>query len=547
MNILIRKGIIVDGTGSPGYKSDVYIKKSRIDKIGLNIEEDDCEVIDASKKVVSPGFIDMHSHGDLTILETNKAEATIMQGVTTLIVGMCGISLAPANDKVRNYYSTFVENVFGSGKLQLFGTLQEYMYVIEKKGISTNLAFFIPQGNIRVSIIGLDDRSATPEELKSMKNMVKRELEAGAFGMSTGLIYPPGSITSTEEIIELCKVVRQYGGIYDSHIRNEGIKILEEGMGEFIKIVRKAKIQGQISHWKAAGNFAWKLTPKMIKMAINARNEGLNIYADIYPYEEGSTSLAGFLLKPWVYKNFQENLTNPNTREKIIDETINMLTSTFLTNITSKIQELPRTKMIEFMFNFLKNSVRIISVLHNHQIEGKFLNDALKTLYPKKDIAEALLDFIRDEEGSIMVSFKGMNERRSILSLFQQDFVCIGSDGFLVLDSNTHPRSYGTFPKILARYVRDKKIVSLEEGVRKMTSLPASILGLKDRGIIRENYKADIVIFDPDEIKDKATYQNGRQFPEGIYYVIVNGEITAKNGNHLGVLNGQILRHRKND
>ncbi len=549
MNILIKNGNIVDGTGSPGYKSDVYIKNNRIEKIGLNLEEEDCELIDASNKVVSPGFIDMHSHGDLTILEVNKAEATVMQGVTTLVVGMCGIGLAPANDKVREYYSNLVENLFGSSRLQLFDTIQEYMDVIEKKGISTNLAFFIPHGNVRASIMGMDDRPATPAELEEMKNIIKRELEAGAFGMSTGLIYPPGSITSTKEIIELCKVVSQYGGIYDSHIRNEGTKILEEseGMGEFIKIVREANIQGEISHWKASGNLAWKLTPKMIKIVENARNEGLKIYADVYPYEESSTSLAGFLLKPWVFKNFKENLTNPNTRQKIIDETIDMLTSTFLTDLTSKMQEIPTTKIIELMFNFLKDGVRIISVLHNHKMEGKFLNDALEILYPKKEIAEALLDFIRDEEGSIMVSFKGMNERKSILSLFKQDFVCIGSDGFLVLEGNTHPRAYGCFPKILARYVREKKIVSLEEGIRKMTSLTASILGLKDRGIIRENYKADLVIFNPIEIKDKATYQNGRQFPDGIDYVIVNGEITVKNEKHLGVLNGQILKHRNND
>ncbi|TFG22132.1 MAG: D-aminoacylase [Promethearchaeota archaeon] len=546
MNILIKNGIIIDGTGFPGYKSDVYIKNNRIEKIGLNLQEDDCELIDASNKVVSPGFIDMHSHADLMILEANKAEATIMQGVTTLVVGMCGIGLAPANDRVREYYSTLVENVFGSSRLQLFDTIQEYMDVIEKKGISTNLAFFIPHGNIRASVLGLDEGAATPEELNSMKNIIKRELEAGAFGMSTGLVYPPGSITSTEEIIELCKVVRQYGGIYDSHIRDESIKVLE-GMGEFINIVRKANIQGQISHWKAAGNFAWKLTPEMIKLVENARNEGLKINADIYPYEESSTSLAGFLLKPWVFKNFKENLTKPDTRERIIDETINMLTSAFLTNLSSKMKEIPRNKVIELMFNFLKDGVRIISVLHNHKIEGKFLNDALAILYPKKEIAEALLDFVRDEEGSIMVSFKGMNERKSILSLFKQDFVCIGSDGFLVLEGNTHPRSYGTFPRILARYVREKKIVSLEEGIRKMTSLPASILGLKDRGIIKENYKADLVIFNPMEIKDKSTYQNGRQFPDGIYYVIVNGEITVKNGKHLGVQKGQILRRRNND
>ncbi len=542
MDLLIKNGEIIDGTGSPRYRADVLIKNDIFEKIGLNLESNGAKIIDASNKIVAPGFIDMHNHSDLTILKVNKAEAYIMQGVTTIVVGMCGIGLTPANDKVRRYYENFVTKIFGAGDLALFDTLQDYFKAIEQKRISPNIAFLIPQGNVRACIMGMDERRPNFEEIEQMKQIVREGMKAGAFGLTTGLIYPPGSVSTTEELIELSKVVAVYGGLYDSHMRNEGTGVLTEGMGELIKIAREAKVQAQISHWKAGSNFAWKMTPDMIKLVNDARSEGLKVYADMYPYDEGSTSLSGMLLRPWVYENFKENLTKPETRKRIVDDTFQLIFSVFLSEAPTLIRKLPKSILKKLILIVVKKSARIISVIHNHQIEGKFLGEALKTLYPNLNTIDALLDFVRDEEGAIMISFKQMSFKKSIDLLIKQEYVCVGSDGFLVFKGNTHPRSYGAFPKILGEYVREKKLFSLEEAVRKMTGLTATILGLKDRGLLKPNYKADVVIFDPQTVRDKSTYENGRQYPEGIEHVIVNGEITASNGTHLGALNGRILK-----
>jgi N-acyl-D-amino-acid deacylase len=545
MDIIIKNGMVIDGTGAPGYKADLLIKGNTIQKIGENLNEEDYEIIDASNRVISPGFIDMHNHGDLSILNVNRAEATLMQGCTTLVVGVCGLGLAPANKVVKFYYGNFVSKTFGLSGMNVYNTLHDYFDEIEKQGIATNLAFFAPQGNIRLDILGIEERPADQKELARMKETLEKCMEDGAFGLSTGLIYPPGSITQTEEIIELCKVVKKYNGIYDSHMRNEGTGVVSEGMAEIIRIAKETGVQCQISHWKAGTNFAWKLTPLMIETMQKAREDGVNIYSDMYPYEEGSTSLTGILLKTWVYGNFNKNLTDPETRKRIVDEVFDLFISNFLQDMPGYIKILPKGLLKKLIIIGAKKLVRVVSVKHNQHVEGLKLGKVLKMLYPKRKLVDALLDFMRDEEGSIMISFKQMSEKKSIFELIKQDFVCIGSDGFLVIDKNTHPRSYGCFPKILGDYVREKGIFSLEEGIWKMTGLTASILGLKDRGFIKPNYKADIVIFDPETIIDTSTYSNGRQFPKGIDYVIVNGEITVKYGKHLGVLNGQILKHRK--
>ncbi len=545
MDLLVKNGLIIDGTRANGFYADLLIRNEKIEEINEDLSAEHCRVIDASNKVVAPGFIDLHSHADLTILKVNTAEAYLMQGVTTIAVSMCGIGLAPANDKVKKYYADFVTKLFGREELTLYETLQDYFHKIEEYGISPNLAFLIPHGNVRTCVLGFEERHPTEAELEEMKQIVKEGMETGAFGLSTGLMYPPGSASTTEEIIELCKVVRDYGGIYDSHIRNESTGVLTEGMRELIRIASEADIQAQISHWKAGGFFAWKLTPKMISMVQLARNRGLKIYADLYPYKEGATSLSAILLPPWVFKNFEKHLSNPVTRKKIIDETLEKIYFAFLKDLPWFIKILPKFFIKKLIFAYSKRRLRIISVIHNHHIEGMFLGEALEVLYPGKDFLEALLDFIRDEEGAIMASFKLMSEHRSIFKLIKQDFVAVGSDGFLVYEGNTHPRSYGCFPKILGNYVREKKLFSLEEGIYKMTGLPAQILGLPDRGIIKEGKVADIVIFDPETIRDNATYENGTQFPDGIDYVIVNGEITIANGKHLGVLNGKVLKHKK--
>jgi N-acyl-D-amino-acid deacylase len=542
MDILIKDGLIIDGTGRNGYYADLLIKEDRVSDIGEDLTTPDCKIIDASNKVVAPGFIDMHSHADLTILKVNTAEAYLMQGVTTLVVSVCGIGLAPANDKVTKYYADFVTNLLGSEKSVLYDTLPDYFSRIEAVGISPNLVFFIPHGNVRASVLGIEERPPTETELEEMKQIVRDGMEAGAFGLSTGLVYPPGSLSTTDEIIALCQAVQGYGGIYDSHMRDEGSSVVSKGMGELVKIARQTGIQAQISHWKAGGRFAWKLTPQMISTIKLARDRGLKIYADMYPYQEASSSLSGLLLRPWVYKNFEKHLSNPVTRQKIMDEMMDMIKATFLQDVPGYIKILPKYLVRELIFWFLRKKIRIVSVMHNHHIEGMFLGDALKVVYPKKKLLEALLDFIRDEQGAVMATFKLMNERRSIFELIKQDFVAIGSDGFLVYEGNTHPRTYGCFAKVLENYVREKHLFSLEEGIRKMTGLPSQILGLKDRGIINKGKVADIVVFDPQTIESKATYENGTQLAEGIDHVIVNGEITVANGRHLGTLNGKILK-----
>ena len=545
MHILIKNGQIIDGTGSQPYIADLYILDGKIAEIGTGIhaDEEGCTVIDAANRVVAPGFIDMHNHADLTILAVNKAEAYLMQGVTTMLVSVCGIGLAPANERVEDFYLYFIGRLFGTEEIRVHGSLADYFKEIEILGCSANLAFLIPHGNVRCSVMGVEERPATDAELEEMKALVNQEMAAGAFGLSTGLMYPPGSAATTAELVALSKVVSEYNGIYNSHMRNEGAGVLTVGMEELISIARDAKIRAHISHWKATGLFGSRLVPKMISLVRRTHDEGLEISADVYPYDEGATSLSAILLRPWVFEDFYENLSNAETRNRIIAEIFDLMYTELLANMPWFLKILPKKLIQKLIVVFVKRKARIISVLHNKHIEGKYIGKALAGLYPQKTFMEALLDFIRDEEGAVMASFKLTNEK-SIFQLLQQNFVAIGSDGFLVKAGNTHPRSYGTFPKILGNYVRNKKIFSLVEAIRKMTGLPAQILGLKDRGILKKGNFADIVIFDPTTIQDKATYENGRQFPQGIEYVIVNGSITVDKGLHTGALKGKTLRHQ---
>jgi len=539
MAILIKNGLIVDGTGSPSYKGDLLIENDKIVKIGQDLEANGAEVIDASNRVVAPGFIDIHNHSDLTLFQSTKIEPYILQGVTTLVIGMCGLGIAPANKKVVDHFFDFLNKAFISTGM-VFESLQDYFDEIENRGgISANLAFFIPQGNVRACLLGSEERPATEEELNAMKDIVRKNMEAGAFGLSSVLVYPPGSVTSTEELIELSKVVSEYDGIYDSHIRNEGTGVIDIGMSELVRIAREANVKAHISHWSVISRKnVKKMTSNVIEYIKNAQDEGLKISADVTVYDDGSTSLSFILLPTWVFDNFKENLTDEDTRKKIVDEVFEKIYSFFL-------QGVPDESKRSSLFKGLSKSTEIISATYSTQIEGMSIYDALNELYPDKGLEDALLDFIRDEDGGIMIRVQTKDEKKSVIPIFKQEFVCPSSDGFLEMKKNTHPRSYGAFARVLQRWVREMNIVSLEEAIRKMTSLPASILSLNDRGLIKEDYKADIVIFDIETIEEKGTIANGRQHPEGIDYVIVNGAVTAEKGTHTGVLNGRILKHKK--
>ncbi|NHJ23477.1 MAG: D-aminoacylase [Candidatus Lokiarchaeota archaeon] len=543
MHLLIKNGFLVDGTGSPAIRSDLLIKDDKIIEIKQNIDSNGAKVIDARDKVVCPGFIDLHNHADLTILEATDAEAFIAQGMTTILVSLCGIGVSPANKKVKDYYLNFVNKAFCSSP-ELYDHLNDFFNEIEKRGISINLAFLIPQGNVRACVLGTETRPATDLELAEMKRIVKENMEAGAFGLSTGLVYPPGSVTSTEELIELSKMVSQFDGIYDSHMRNEGAGVIDIGMKELIRIAQEANVRAHISHWSVISQYKYEeLTKKAIELVNKSREQGLEITADVVVYNDGFTSLSFVLLPTWVYNDFKGNLTNSETRKKIKNEIFAKLYSMFLSDAPLKMKVIPKFLLRKKIIPVLSKGVIIIYALNNHKVEGKTLYDALTILYPYKNLEDALLDYILDEEGGIMIRIQQKNEKKSVIPLFLQKYVVPSSDAILIIGGNTHPRAYGAFPRAIARWVREQEIISLEEMIKKMTSLPASILKLKDRGIIKEGYKADLVIFDPETINEKGTLENGCKEPEGIEYVIVNGEITFANCQHTGALNGQILKH----
>jgi N-acyl-D-amino-acid deacylase len=544
LKILIKNGLIIDGTGTAGYKADLLINENKIEAIGEHLEAQGAEVIDAAEKIVTPGFIDIHNHADFNIYNANQAESFIMQGMTTLLVGLCGLGVAPANKVVEEYYADFGKKALSIDP-KLYPKLKDCFEDLETKGISCNLAFLIPQGNVRACVMGLDMRPATESELLTMKEMVKEGMEAGTFGLSTGLVYPPGSATSTEELIELSKVVAEYDGIYDSHMRNEGARVLDIGMAEVIRIAREAKIRAHISHWSVISKFrVEQLTSDAIKLVENALDEGLKITADVVPYDDGVTSLPFVILESWVFENFRENLSKPDTRKRIKDEIFQRVFAMFLAGAPWYLKLIPKFLLKRLMLPIIAKQVTLLHTTSG-KYNGKTLLEALKTQYPKKGMLDAMLDFMRDEDGGVVIRIQFKDEDRSVIPLLKQPYACASSDGVLILGGNNHPRTYSAFPHVIERIVRLKNKMGLEEAIKKMTSQPASILGIPDRGVLKAGKAADIVVFDYNKLHEKATLANGNQHPDGIDYVIVNGNVTVEKGEHLGVLKGQILKYNK--
>jgi len=544
LKILIKNGLIVDGTGAPGYKADLLIDENKVEAIGKNLDAEGAEVIDASEKIVTPGFIDIHNHADFNIYDANQAESFVMQGMTTLLVGLCGLGITPANKVVEEYYADFGKKALSIDP-KLYPRLEDCFRDFEKKGVSCNLAFLVPQGNVRACVMGLDMRPATDDELEKMKAMVRENMEAGAFGLSTGLVYPPGSATPTEELVELSKVVAEYDGIYDSHMRNEGARVLDVGMAEVIRIAREAKVRAHISHWSVISRFkVEKLTTAAIKLVQDALAEGLKITADVVPYEDGVTSLPFVLLESWVFENFLENLTKLDTRKRIKDEIFQRVFTMFLAGAPWYIRMIPKFLLKRLMLPVIGKQVVLLHTTSG-EFNGKTLWEALKIRYPKKSMLDALLDFIRDEQGGVVIRIQFKDEERSVIPLLQQPFACASSDAILIRGGNNHPRTFSAFPRVIERIVREKNKLGLEEAIKKITSQPASILNIPDRGVLKPGKVADLVVFDYNNIREKATLANGNQYPDGIDYVIVNGIITVEKGEHLGMLKGQILRHKK--
>jgi N-acyl-D-amino-acid deacylase len=526
-DLFIKNANIIDGSGSKSYQADIAIKDGIIVEISQNLSGSSKSVIDAKGLTVTPGFIDMLSWACGPILYNGNVESVVQQGITTAIFGE-GWSMGPVNDSVR----TEMEGWWPEYEIQYnWETLAEYLKYVEQKGTSVNVGSYVGATTVRMYEIGFKDRKATAEEMQRMKNLVRREMEAGAFGVASSLVYTPAFYADTHELTELAKVAAEYDGLYASHLRSESTDFLE-ALDEFVNICKDAGISGEVYHLKAAGKENWNKLDKAIAKIENSRKEGLNITADIYPYTAGATGLSA-MMPPWAKDGGSEELIkrlqNPAIRKKIKLQMQNSFTG---------------WENFYWMAGGGKNIMVSYLSEKNKDLQGKTIAEIASL--QNKDEIDTILDLLIEESGGGGGIYFLMPEE-NVIKKMQLPWImfCTDEDAYkpvgLMSKRNPHPRAYGTFPRILGKYVREQNIISLEEAIKKMTSMPAEKLGLKDRGLIKKGFAADINIFDPDQIIDKATYTDPHQFPEGMHYVIVNGVVVVANGKHSGAQPGKAL------
>ena len=482
-DVLIRGGTVVDGTGAPRARADVAIRGDRIAAIGSLADAEASRVIDAGGLTIAPGFIDVHSHDDAACL-TTPLDFKLMQGVTTDVLGNCGAGIAPYNPKQPA--NMIVGNVLGEMPEATWRTFGEFMRVVEQANPAINVACLVPHGAVRYATLGMKSRAPSDAELDQMREHIDEGMAAGAVGLSTGLIYPPGAFASTDEVIECAKIAAQHGGVYVSHIRNEGDRLIE-AMEEALHIGKQGELPVQVSHHKAGSPAVWGKVRETIAMMDARRAAGQDVTFDVYPYTAASTVLSAFAAA---------------------------------------------AEGLDF------DLVLLATVPGHEELEGKTLRESSDILgVPAEQAASRIL---RDSPGTTAIFFL-MNED-DIRIVISQPECMIGSDGLPTPGGKPHPRLYGTFPRVIQRYVREEAVLSLEEAVRKMTSLPADRFKLAGRGRIAEGAFADLVVFDPAKIEDVATYDEPRQYPTGIEYVLVNGNIAAESGRQAERSSGRLLR-----
>lgn len=531
-DLLMKNGQIIDGTGNSSFEGDIGIKEGKIIKIG-DIDGQSSNILDAKGLAISPGFIDMHNHADLSILTFPNAESYIMQGITTSLVGNCGFSFAPINpdrlDIIKNYLSS-IAGKYLNVKWD-WRSSKEYFEIVSKKNIAINIAYLTGHGTLRIAVKGLDNSIASKKEIDKMKMLLEKELEEGSFGLSTGLFYPPGSYSNTEEIVELTSIFKKYHALYTTHMRSESDELLES-VEEAIQIGEKNDIPVEISHHKALGKMNWGKVKESMRLIENARQRGLDINCDVYPYTAANTTVNS-LLPPWTMEGginkMLARISNHDERLKIKREIMER-----------------RMKGENWIKGIGWENIVVSDCPLDKEAEGK----SLKTLFQERNQLqepfEALFDWLIKINCEANMIFFAMDED-DVKTVISNPLSIIISDSWPMAPNSggkPHPRTYGTFPRVLSKYVREEKVLTLEEAIRKMTSLPAKKIGLIDRGILREGYQADIVVFNPEEIKDMATFENPHQYPKGIYHVIVNGKMAVENGNITGLRSGKILKRQ---
>ena len=523
-DILILGGRVFDGLGNRPVEADVGIVGERIKRVGRISADQAKAVIDARDLCVCPGFIDPHNHTHAELLVNPKAESDVRQGITTVISGNCGWSPHPMSEDEAQDIAEYLHERFNL-KLD-WKDINGFFVRLMKKGMALNYATLVGQGSIRGAVIGHHDRPPKPEEMEKMKALVAKNIQAGAVGLSTGLGYAPGSFARTNELIELCKVAGKLGGVYATHMRSEGDKLLE-AMDEAIQIAREAKISLQISHFKASYPRNWHKLDDAIKKIEAARAEGIDVHCDRYPYIASSTGLAAYFplwARQGTAEDFVKRLKDPSLDAKLRK------------HLKSKEQQ-----------HGSWDKVVIADVItdKNKKYVGKNILECAKEA--KKEPYDFIRDILVEEKKRVSKVAFTMNED-NLRKLLKHPLVGIGSDGYALADhgplaqGKPHPRSYGSFPRALGKYVREEKLVSWQEMIRKLTSVPAKKFGLGPRGVVADGRIADLVVFDQNKIVDKATFKDPHRYPEGIEYVLVNGQPVVEKGEQVDRLPGKIVK-----
>jgi len=522
LDIIFKNAKIYDGLGNPPVTGNIGILDDKIvypadnDYAGENI-------IELNNLSLSPGFINIHSHSEMAFLVDGRVPSSLCQGITTEVTGNCGYSIAPL-------YGECLEEIEREAKRDYelnvtWHDFKELFDLFEKRGISINTLSLVGHGTLRGSTIGMNDRPLTSSEMERMKESLAVAMEQGAFGLSTGLIYPPGCYAATEELIELASVLKEYGGFYSSHIRGEG-DTLFEAIDEAISIGKKAHIPVEISHLKASGEKNWGKTEHVLEMIHNARKSGLFIQHDQYPYIASATGLS-IMVPKWAHDGGTDGLIKRlkdfDTRKAIVGE------------------------MEQMAFHNGHNVlISYVNLEKNKKYEGREIHEIARE--ENINIFDFIIDLLIEEDGHVDAIYMSMDEK-DVKRVMSDPYTSIGTDAWArakegpLFKGKPHPRAYGTFPRVLGHYSRDLNLFPPEEAIRKMTSLPAKMLGLSDRGIIRNGAMADLVVFNEEKINDMATFDDPHNYPEGIEYVVVNGKIVLNQGEILPVKPGRVIRN----
>jgi N-acyl-D-amino-acid deacylase len=527
-DVIIRGGTVYDGTGTEPRQADVAIRGDRIAAVGDFKSARAKTILDAKGLAVAPGFINMLSWSTESLIQDGRSQSEIRQGVTTEIMGE-GESMGPVNDRVREHKIRQQTDI----KYDItWNTLAEYLQYLEKRGVSCNVASFIGATTVREYVVGFEDKAPTPEQLDQMRELVRNEMEAGALGIGTSLIYPPAFYAKTNELIELCKVAAKYKGKYISHMRSEGSRLLE-ALDELIRISREAKIPAEVYHIKVSGQQNWPKIDDLLSRIEAAQKEGPKVTADMYTYTAAGTGLDASL-PPWTedggYPALFERLRDPATREKI------------------KVEVQTPTNAWENLY--------LDAGGPEHILLAQFKSEKLKPLIGKtlaevakkrgKDPIDTLMDLIAEDESRIGTLYFIMSED-NVKKELAKPWISFGSDEAsqapegVFLKSNPHPRAYGNFARVLGKYVRDEKVIPMKEAIRRLSGLPAANLGLDHRGFLKEGMFADVVVFDLATIADRATFEKPHQYAVGMKDVFVNGVQVLKDGEHTGAKPGRAL------